>query len=183
MSSYLHGLDLVCLSLGKSYLVLVAYLNLGKSLISRSLNCGIDTFQGCRDFCDLRRHQGTVLMRNEVVGNFKGGEKQKSPAMELLKQRVETWILARKNHIHLDKVSSTIGSQKGNYHSFPLSLSFFCYLVLTHLCNELIRKKTNQSENIVFTMSYTLRRDKKKWDIFLYSRKIDILELFWWFSG
>ena len=99
-------------------------------------------------------------MRNEVVGNFKGGEKQKTPAIELLKPRVEAWILARKNHIHLDKVRSTIGSQNGNYHSFSL-LFFFCYLVLIHLWNELIRKKAYQSETIVFTVSYTLRRDQK----------------------
>lgn len=93
------------------------------------------------------------------MGNFKGREKQKTPAIELLKQRVEAWILARKNHTHLDKVRSTIGSQDGNYHSFSLLFFFFCYLVLIHLCNELIRKKANQSENIVFTVSYTLRRD------------------------
>ena len=67
------------------------------------------------------------------MGNFKGGEKQKTPAIELLKQRVEACILARKNHIHLDKVSSTIGSQNGNYHYFSLSSFFFVTLTDTSL--------------------------------------------------
>ena len=141
--------------------MLVAYLNLGKSLISRSLNCGIDTFQGCRDFCDLRCHQGIVLMRNEVVGNFKGGEKQKSPAMELLKQRVETWILARKNHIDLDKVSSTIGSQKVII-ILSLSLSLFFVTLYWHIFAMSFLGKRPINLRILFLLCLILWGEIKK---------------------
>lgn len=65
------------------------------------------------------------------MGNFKGGEKQKTPAVELLKQRVEACILARKNHIHLDKVSSTIGSQNVIIIISLSPLFFFFFVTLT----------------------------------------------------
>ena len=89
------------------------------------------------------------------------GRNKQTSAVELLKQRVEAWILAKKNHIHLE-----LCSRKPEWELLPFfSLSFFfvlfCYLILTYLCNELTGKKSSQSENIVFTMSYTLRRDKE----------------------
>lgn len=121
----------------------------------------------------------------KLWATLKEGRNKQTSAVELLKQRVEAWILAKKNHIHLELYNRKPEWELSSFFSLSFLFLFclFCYLVVTYLCNELTGKKTSQSENIVFTMSYTLRRDKEVWDIFLHSRKIDILGLAWQSSG
>lgn len=63
------------------------------------------------------------------MGNFKGEENQ-TPAVELFKQEVEAWCVAKSNHIPLDKSGSVIGSQNGKYHPSPPPLLLLLSLAL-----------------------------------------------------
>lgn len=93
------------------------------------------------------------------MGNL--GEENEVPAIELLRQEVEAWCVAEDSHMQLDKAGSVLGSQNGKEISPCFLFHFFKPSVDTFFCNKLIGKKTSQYENIVFTVPYTLSREKE----------------------